>query len=354
MLPPLRICFTDFWTGFDPRQSLVYRLLSRHFDVRLTQEADYVFYSCMGYDYLRHPHSVRIFYTGENLVPDFNQCDYALGFHHLTLDDRYLRFPLYLTHKGCWDELDRLEAPKHPDPALARRRFCNFVYSRSRVQTDPLREYFFHRLSAYRPVDSGGRLLNNVGGPVADKLEFASHYKFTIAFENSAVAGYTTEKLIDPMRVLSLPVYYGNPRVDLDFNPASFVWVRSREDVDRAIQEIIRLDQDDDAYLRRLAQPWFTQRGVRQAYEERLEQFLLHIVGQPLAQARRTTDYGYVGTYRRDFARAMPLNGSYLFGKLCGLRDRLQGRHPAGPATEADAPTAMPDTPKAMPDAPTP
>lgn len=34
-------------------------------------------------------------YTGENQVPDFNICDYAIGFHYIYFQDRYIRFPLY-------------------------------------------------------------------------------------------------------------------------------------------------------------------------------------------------------------------------------------------------------------------
>src|SRR5207249_8371440 len=43
------------------------------------------------------------------------------------------------------------------------------------------------------------------------KRAFISQYKFTIAFENSSYPGYHTEKILDPMMVDSLPIYWGNP-----------------------------------------------------------------------------------------------------------------------------------------------
>jgi hypothetical protein len=56
---------------------------------------------------------------------------------------------------------------------------------------------------------------------------------------------------------MSLPIYWGNPIIDRDFNTQSFIHVRSTDDFDRAIEQIIRLDTDDDAYLAMLREPWF-------------------------------------------------------------------------------------------------
>lgn len=318
----LRINFTDFWEGFIPEKSLIYQFLSQYYQLSIVPRPDYLFYSCMGYNYLNYPDSVRIFYTGENLVPDFNMCDYGMGFHHLQFEDRYLRFPLFLIHKGCWDELERLGGEKDVTPELAQRKFCNFVYSRNKQQTDPLREDFFMKLSEYKKVDSGGRYLNNIGGPVADKLDFIKQYKFTIAFENSPVSGYATEKIIDPMRVNSLPVYYGDPRISTDFNQESFVWVKDRQSVDAAIEEIIRLDRDDEAYLNKLRQPWFS-KDIRAFYTNELLHFFRNIFDPPKEKALRTTRFGYVGIYQRDLKRTAPLSKNYIFNKIWGAIDKL-------------------------------
>lgn len=256
-------------------------------------------------------------------MPDFNVCDYALGFHHIDFEDRYLRFPLWLIHKDCWDELPRLAAQWTPNAQLAKRKFCNFVYSRSRVQTNPLRERFFRRLSEYKRVDSGGRYLNNIGGPVPDKLAFLADYKFTIAFENSQVSGYATEKVIDPMRVASMPIYCGDPSIGVDFNTHAMVVIQDEAGVEAAIDEIVRLDNDDEAYLAKLAKPWFASPDVPQVYAERLRRFFDGIFSQPLEQAHRTTLYGAAGTYQRDLLRTAPLATNYAFTKWCGLKDRI-------------------------------
>ena len=102
-------------------------------------------------------------------------------------------------------------------------RFCNFVYSNPRCR---YRNRFFHKLSRYRHVDAAGRLYNNLGsgsdGP-NDKTELLASCKFTIAFENASYPGYTTEKIVHAMLAHSLPIYWGNPCVERDFNTASFL-----------------------------------------------------------------------------------------------------------------------------------
>lgn len=317
----IHVNFTDFWSGFDPKENFIYRALSKHYRVIVSEQPDYLFYSCGGYRHLRYPDAIRIFYTGENITPDFNVCDYAIGFHHIHLEDRYLRFPLFLCYRVGHDELKRLEQPLHATPALARRKFCNFVYSNGQ-KADPTRELFFRRLSSYKRVDSGGRYLNNIGGPVPDKLAFLKEYKFTIAFENCAMSGYATEKITDPMRACSLPIYYGDPRIAADFDPASFVWLKSPKHIDEAIEEIVRLDNDDQAYLDKLSRPWIAEAGTIDRYEEQLTEFLSHIVEQPKEEAFRTTDYAWAGYYKQCMRRAMPLNRYYLFRKICGLAER--------------------------------
>jgi hypothetical protein len=184
--------------------------------------------------------------------------------------------------------------------SLADRKFCNFVYSNN-VNSDPIRDAFFFELSKYRKVDSGGRHLNNIGGPVKDKLGFIKNYKFTIAFENSAVPGYTTEKLLEPILVKSIPVYFGNPLVYLDFEPGSFIMVDSRADFDRAIDAISMLDKDDQKYMEMLERNKFQTDNNLDAWENKLKSFLANIFDQPWPSAFRKPKYGFNSFYAGEF-----------------------------------------------------
>ncbi len=55
----------------------------------------------------------------------------------------------------------------------------------------------------------------------------------------------------------SLPIYWGNPNIQTDFNPKSFINVHDYKSFDEAIEEIIRVDKDEGAYREYIEQPWF-------------------------------------------------------------------------------------------------
>lgn len=86
-----------------------------------------------------------------------------------------------------------------------------------------------------------------------------------------------------------------------DFTPECMVRLKDNDNIERAISEMIELDQNDDAYLEkcfapRLTLPW-------DFYKMKHEEFLLHIINQPLEKARRTVDYGRQATLRAELYR---------------------------------------------------
>ena len=297
----LRLKFIDFY-DLPPEKLMFYRILRKSgYDIELCDDPDYVFDGGLGREHVNYD-CVKILCIGESCCPDFNAFDYAIGFDDLTFGDRYLRFPLYAMSRGCSrlsPEGFRLADSGMAPESLLARDFCSFVVSNG--GGDPARFEFFRKLSKYKPVASGGGMLNNVGGRVPDKLAFVAKYKFNIAFENSCVPGYTTEKVMEPLVAHSVPIYYGNPRIAEDFNPACMVLVRSRDDMERAIEEIVALDRDDEAYLRRVCAP--TCVHPLAWHEERLSAFLRQIFDQPLERARRLNEYGYQVNVRRRMRR---------------------------------------------------
>ncbi|WP_317175228.1 glycosyltransferase family 10 domain-containing protein [Bacteroides nordii] len=182
------------------------------------------------------------------------------------------------------------------------RKFCSFVVSNAKGA--PERERFFQLLSEYKQVDSGGRYKNNVGGPVPDKTAFIKDYKFNIAFENSMCDGYTTEKIMEPMLVNSVPIYWGNKLIDRDFNPASFINVSSYSSLEEAVEHIVRLDQNDDEYLSLLSAPWFNEENYLN-WEEQLIVFFDNIFEKPLSESRYIPTHGYIQTYQYRLHRMM-------------------------------------------------
>jgi alpha(1,3/1,4) fucosyltransferase len=263
----ISIGFADMWMNHVPEKDFFFSVLKEHFPLEISSQPDYLFYSVFGstHSTKRFDGCVKVFYTGENIRPNMDTCDFALSFDYLD-HPRHLRFPLYACYLHNRDLTKQLPLPSE----LARRKFCNFVYSNRNPQE---RIAFFRLLSTYKHVDSGGGVLNNLGGRVGDKLSLLSEYKFTIAFENAMYPGYTTEKLVQPMISCSLPIYWGNPLVEREFNRASFLEVDPMVGFGPVVEEIKRLDSDDSAYLEMLSRPWFPDGGCQYCWPDYLVPF---------------------------------------------------------------------------------
>ncbi|MBR5234575.1 MAG: glycosyltransferase [Bacteroidaceae bacterium] len=280
----IRIRFVDFWDDFVPENNIFYQLLSEHYDVELSDTPDYLFCSVFGEEHLRYD-CVKIFYTGENQCPDFNLYDYAIGFEHLTLGDRYMRLPIYYLNR--YQKYFRLMQEKHINPVPEKKGFCSFVYSNDRASA--VREQFFNQLSEYKKVSSGGRYRNNIGAPVEDKLAFELEHKFSFSFENSSYPGYCTEKLVQSFAAQTVPIYWGDPTVAETFNKEAFINCLDYSSWDEVLDEVKRIDANPELYERMLKSPALKQAETDsvEAKMSELAAFLCNIVDQPYEQAIR-------------------------------------------------------------------
>ncbi|PDW43368.1 glycosyltransferase family 10 domain-containing protein [Helicobacter pylori] len=280
--PPLKIAVANWWGGAEEfKKSALYFILSQHYTITYhrnpKEHADIVFGNPLGSarKILSYQNAKRVFYTGENEVPNFNLFDYAIGFDELDFRDRYLRMPLYydrLHHKAESvndttapyklkpDSLYALKKPTHhfkenhpnlcavvnneSDPL--KRGFASFVASNPNA---PIRNAFYDALNSIEPVTGGGSVKNTLGYKVENKNEFLSQYKFNLCFENSQGYGYVTEKILDAYFSHTIPIYWGSPSVAKDFNPKSFVNVHDFKNFDEAIDYIRYLHTHPNAYL---------------------------------------------------------------------------------------------------------
>jgi hypothetical protein len=260
----IRIDFSDFWGGFDKTNNYFYNLLIEEFEVEISNNPDYLFFSVFGNNHQNYK-CTKIFYTGENVAPPLGYCQWSFSFDYLD-DSRNYRLPHYLLYDGYYE----LSRPKIIDESLVNRKFCNFVASNGNCKE---RNDFVHQLSKYKKVDCGGRWMNNIGYAVTDKRKFQSEYKFSIAFENNAYRpqhpGYTTEKIMEPMTVNSIPIYWGNPLIYREFNTKSFINFYDFNNLDDLIQSIIDLDQNNSLYLEMLKIHWIIDNKIIE--ENRIE-----------------------------------------------------------------------------------
>ncbi|SKB65572.1 Glycosyltransferase family 10 (fucosyltransferase) C-term [Lachnospiraceae bacterium] len=300
----IKINFKGFWDNFDPENNYFINILRKSYDVEISDEPDYLFYSIFSDEYINYDNAVRIFFTGEAQSPDFNLCDYAIGFDYIDFGDRYFRYPLYM----IYGRVPETAAVRNGmiENTVIKDKFCSFVYSNSKAFSE--RTEIFEKLSKYKKVDSGGRYLNNVGGPVPDKRAFESGYKFSIAFENSVYSGYTSEKILEAFAAGTVPIYLGDPDISRVFNDKAFINVRNFASIDEVVEEVKRLDGDDESYLEMLSQPIFREGYDIDSKRCEFEKFLIGIFEGDKDKAFRRNRTFRGGNYELFFKRYCNIN----------------------------------------------
>lgn len=288
----IKINYVDFWPGLDKKDNFFYNILVHYYDVEISDSPDYVFCSCFGNEHFKYTNCVKILFLGENIVPDFNLYDYAMGFHYIDFEDRYLRLPLYVLYSK---KIINAALTKHTFTTkyyLEKKKFCNFVISNPYAASG--RDAMIDALNQYQTVDSGGRYRNNVGGPVADKMEFVKNYRFTMAFENSSMNGYTTEKILEAFAGDTIPIYWGSSRIAEEFNPEAFINCHAYSSFDEVIQRVREINENEELYLQMITAPMVTKESQAVQYLEDgyADAFLRRIFDQqPQMAIRRNMVY---------------------------------------------------------------
>jgi len=265
MKPRVSVNFIDF-----PTQSRAFflDLLSPHFDLVLADSPDFLFYSHIGHRH-RLYNCIKIFHTQEKYWPNWKECDFA-AVSVLVDDPRAAYLPIYAFDGHA----DRLVRTSVPDPEAIRSSKPNFcallcAYVDSTVRR---RARFFQVLNRRRKVDSAGRALNNVGFrlPPGDryqvKADWLARYRFNLAFENTRREGWCTEKLVDPLHVHTIPIYWGDPRVKEFFNPESFICRDDFSSDEELADYVLHVDDQPELYARYLRATPFRENRPNSAY----------------------------------------------------------------------------------------
>ncbi len=291
----VKINFAGFWGSFKKDDNLFTRILKKKYNVEISDNPDFVICSNRGsaFEYINYD-CTRIMFMGENMSPDFTVFDYCIGFDYLDFGDRYFRLPFafYFDDAKPWIP-EILTREKAKEILEAKKYFCNFIYGHR--SSHGMREKLFETLNSYKHVESPGSFMNNVGGKGrcswAEKSQYLASSKFTIACDSVAHPGFVTEKIVDPFMQHSIPVYFGNPKIDDYFNPDAFVWCKNESDLSRTLDEIRYLDENDGAYIEKLMlSPLNDNNLVAQLYEK-LEEFLFNIFDQAPEESYRRVRY---------------------------------------------------------------
>lgn len=277
--PVYKILFTDMWADFNPEYNMF----------TLAMQGFLKDYEVIGTS-IKGDHNVHIFgpfgsewlsiegpkvhFTGENTGPiEHPSVKLNIGYRR-DGGDNYLRMPLWMFEIDLFNaDLNKIQNPL-PLPIEActkkytnnREKFCAFIVSNPK---NSIRNSAFEILNSYKPVDSAGRLYNNVGdkifaglgggGGELKKHEFLKDYKFCLCYENEGSEGYVTEKLFHAKASGCIPIYWGASDVVKDFDPRGFIHITDQNDLITRVKEI---DEDDEKWLQMAQVPALTDEKV--------------------------------------------------------------------------------------------
>ena len=268
----IKIAFSDFWHypfPFEPENNFFVHALRRALqgiDVVDPSACDVLIYGPFGDRHRNYRDCLKIFYTGENLPPDYRWCHYSLTFSPDPCGGRNLRLPLWY-HYIDWFNVKSYGSPHWLVPpkllngserfsAQIDDRFCAIVYGKP-VRS---RELAIKALDRYKKVDVYGKAKHAT--PLRDgelaKLQALSGYRFSLCYENSISEGYHTEKLLHGKVAGGIPIYYGHSSVAVDFNPDCCIQAASMP-VEELVELVRRIDQSPAAYRQLVEQPLFSE-----------------------------------------------------------------------------------------------
>jgi len=258
--------FIDF-----PPQSRAFflDLLSPHYDFTFDDTPSFLFYSHIGHRH-RLYNCIKIFHTQEKYWPNWKECDFA-AVSVLVDDSRSAYLPIY-AFDGRPEKLVRTSVPDPVTVRASKPHFCSLLCAYV-DRTVRRREHFFQVLNRRRKVDSTGRALNNTGYrlPPGDryqvKVDWLAQYRFNLAFENTRRAGWCTEKLVDPLHVNTIPIYWGDPQVKDYFNPESFICRDDFSSDEELADYVLHVDDTPELYARYIRATPFHDNRPNSAYD---------------------------------------------------------------------------------------
>jgi len=291
----LRIFFTDMWGHgsyqFNPCDNYFSDLLSQVFTLVIDPvNPEILIYSCFGSNHTKY-HCFKIFFSGENIRsgipgacidPSESRCNLSMSKYPTSSTNYYL--PLWVLFVNWFSKYQPRPLPSNPTyslsisdltlsarqrslPGFEKRRPIMFI--NNNVIKD--RILLFLRLQERIPIDSYGKLFNNMSQPLRgselDKHLRLHEYRCTVALENSLSPGYITEKIIQPFAAGCIPIYRGGLDLNTNtFNERSMILYDRYSSIDELVDEVVSVSSDQTKWNEYSDQPLFKNNIIPEAY----------------------------------------------------------------------------------------
>lgn len=267
----IKVWFDSFWGTFDKNDNFFVWILSSIDHVEVTPENPDIIFTD-NRNYIRTGNTLTVYFSAEPFYY-INDCDFAMTSFHID-DPRFITIPLYSLY--AYELYKNKVIPKFDSIKIKDQQiksfnekpfFCAYISGGIGGPKSP-REHYVNLISSYKRVDCAGKHLNNCpivpGDPGStdgsiNKVNFLKPYKFAFAIENNedfnGEIGYTTEKIYEPMAAGCIPIYWGNPKIEEQFNTGSFINTRNYSDQE-LLDLIISIDKNYDQYIDYLLTPY--------------------------------------------------------------------------------------------------
>jgi alpha(1,3/1,4) fucosyltransferase len=259
--PTIKMMSVNFGYDVPPELAevgIIHEVIREKYNIEYVDKDPDVFLSgpLATYQAPEDPKIIKLFYTYEVYLDNNPQkfldtYDLVMGFDFIDRPN-YLRVPYVYAYLG---NKIRHDYDRHMKCNPKKEHFACFLVSNSgedvagKFAGAKARNRMFHRLSLYKKVLSGGKYLNNVGGPVQDGEKFLSQCKFTISYENTLdYPGYVTEKPFNAWLAGTVPIYNTDSAGLVDINKKSVIFAGDFNTEEDLVNYIIKVDNDDKLY----------------------------------------------------------------------------------------------------------
>lgn len=249
----LRVSFINMWPGFTIDELPMIKEIIEESGRKIVMDHknyDLIIESVFGQKKISNKNSIKIFFTGESIRPNPDNYDIAIGFDYID-HPHYIRIPLYYMY--FTNEISTNY--KRPKCNPHKPHFACFLVSAHIDDAEKFdgcvaRDKFFHKLSSYKRIRSGGKYLNNESRvvPKENTREWLSECKFVIAYENKTYEGYVTEKPCQAYLAGAVPIYYADKSYVKDVNPKAVIFAKDFASEEELYNYIISVDQNDEKY----------------------------------------------------------------------------------------------------------
>jgi hypothetical protein len=251
-----------FWSGFLDKSNAVHfgvfqTLLSNAFNEAIYptnnyEEADILLESSFGDSALLYKKwSYSIFFSAEGgiytcKIPN-NSNEYTIVLGSQKTESNFVSCPLYILYDLC-------RPYEYPNKisTVPKKDICAII---TNDNPQLYRNYFIQKLEEKGfHVDMAGKYKNNIGYVIPgdyssnDIINFMKEYKIVLALENTQLDDYITEKVINPLRAGTIPLYYGSKRINEYINHDRLIEVNSNN-LESTFTEIGHLLTDNRYWL---------------------------------------------------------------------------------------------------------